>query len=70
MQTGVLIFCNRAPIIWFRKIQNSVETSSFGSEFIALNNSVELATALRYKLIISGVQIDGPTGIFCDNKAV
>ena len=33
--TGIIIFCNRAPIIWFSKRQNTVETSSFGSEFVA-----------------------------------
>ena len=30
-QTGVLLFCNSATIIWFRKIQISVEASMFGS---------------------------------------
>ena len=34
--TGILIFCNLAPIIWYSKRQNTVETSTFGSEFIAL----------------------------------
>ena len=46
-QTGILIFCNRAPILWFSKIQSSVESSTFGSEFMALKNAVELITALR-----------------------
>ena len=31
-QTGILIFVNRAPIVFFSKRQNSVETSTFGSE--------------------------------------
>ena len=31
--TGILIFCSRAPIIWQSKRRNSVETSTFGSEF-------------------------------------
>jgi len=35
-QTGILIFCNMAPIIWYSKRQNTVETSTFGSEYIAL----------------------------------
>ena len=35
-QTGVMIFLNRAPIHWFSKRQNLVETSTFGSEFCAL----------------------------------
>ena len=44
--TGILIFCNRAPIIWHSKRQNGVETSTFGSEFTAMKNSVELIAAL------------------------
>jgi hypothetical protein len=33
--TGIIIFLNMAPITWFSKRQNTVETSTFGSEFIA-----------------------------------
>jgi Reverse transcriptase (RNA-dependent DNA polymerase) len=69
-QTGILIFCNRAPIIWFSKRQNTVEASTFGSEFQALKNAVELIEALRYKLRMFGVPIDGPSNVFCDNEAV
>jgi hypothetical protein len=69
-QTGILIFCNRAPIIWYSKRQNTVEASTFGSELIAMKNAIELIEALRYKLRMFGVPIDGPTNIFCDNEAV
>jgi hypothetical protein len=41
-RTGVLIYLNRAPIMWFSKRQNSVETSSFGSEFVALKIATEM----------------------------
>ena len=68
--TGILIFCNRAPIIWHSKQQNRVETSMFDSDFTTLKNSVELITALRYKLRMFGVPIYGSTGMFCDNEAV
>ena len=67
---GILIFCNRAPIIWHSKRQNGVETLKFGSEFTTMNNAVELIAALQYKLIMFGVPIDGLTDIFCDNEAV
>ena len=67
---GILIFCNRAPIIWHSKQQNIVETLKFGSEFTTMNNAVELIAALQYKLIMFGVPINGLTGIFCDNEAV
>ena len=43
---------------------------TFGSEFTALKNAVELVTALRYKLRMFGVPIAGPTDMFCDNEAV
>jgi hypothetical protein len=69
-QTGILLFCNTAPIIWFSKRQNSVEASTFGSEFTAMKNAVEMIEALRYKLRMFGVPVDGPTNIFCDNGAV
>jgi hypothetical protein len=35
-QTGILIFCNKAPIIWHSKRKNTVEASSFGREFQAM----------------------------------
>ena len=69
-QTGILIFCNKAPIIWFSKRQNTVETSTFGSEFQAMKNAVELVEALRYKLRMFGVPIEEATNVFCDNEAV
>ena len=69
-QTGILLFCNRAPIIWFSKRQNSVEASTFGSEFTAMKNAVEMIEAMRYKLRMFGIPIEGPTNIFCDNGAV
>ena len=69
-QTGILIFVNKAPTIAFIKRQNTVETSTFGRKFIALKNSVELVKALRYKLHMFGVPIEGPTNVFCDNESV
>jgi hypothetical protein len=36
LQTGVLYYLNRSPIIWYTKKQNSVETPTLGSEFMAV----------------------------------
>ena len=69
-QTGIIIFCNKAPIMWFSKRQNTVEASTFGSEFQAMKNAVELIESLRYKLRMFGVPIEGATNMFCDNEAV
>ena len=68
--TGILIFEQNAPIIWFSKRQNTVESSSFGSEFVALRIAKDLIVALRYKLRMFGVPIDGPMNVFCDNNGV
>jgi len=68
-QSGILIFVNRAPIVWYSKKQNTVETSTFGSEFVAMRIAVELTEALRYKLRMFGIPL-GPTNVFCDNQAV
>ena len=51
-QTGIIIFVNKAPIIAFSKRQNTVETSTFGSKFTALKNTVKLVKVLRFKLHI------------------
>jgi hypothetical protein len=69
LQTGILILCNKAPIIWLSKGQN-IETSTFGSKFQAMKNAVELIEALRYKLRMFGVPIEGAMNIFCNNEAV
>ena len=69
-QTGILIFCNRAPIMWHSKKQNTVKASTFGSEFQAMKNAVELVESLRYELRMFGIPIDGATNIFCNNEAV
>jgi hypothetical protein len=68
--SGILIYCNSSPIAWYSKAQATVETSTFGSEFVALRVATELIEALRYKLRMFGVPIDGPTNVLCDNKTV
>lgn len=39
--TGILIFANMAPIAWFSKKQNSIEPSTFGSEYVSLRIGIE-----------------------------
>ena len=68
--TGFLIFINRAPIHWYSKRQQTVETSAFSSEFIAMKVCVETIRGLRYKLRMFGIPIDDAAHIFCDNESV
>ena len=69
-QTGFLIFFNREPILWHGKRHNELETSTFGSEMMALKSGVELVKALRYKLRMFEATIEGATNIYCDNEEV
>jgi hypothetical protein len=68
--TGILLYLNCAPIIWFSKVQSTVKTSTFGSEFVAMRICTEMIEALRYKLRMFGIPIDGPANVFGDNKSV
>ena len=67
---GILLFVNKAPIIWLSKRTNTVESSTFGSEIVAMRSAVDLIESLRYKLRMFGIPIEGPTNVFCDNEAV
>jgi Reverse transcriptase (RNA-dependent DNA polymerase) len=69
-QTGILIFLNKAPIIWYSKHQTTVESSTYGSESVALKTALELIIGLRLKLRWMGIPIDGPANVYCDNDAV
>jgi len=62
--------CNMTPVLWYSKKQNTIETSTFGSEFIAFRIATELIEALRYKLRMIAVKLSEPARVFCDNEAV
>ena len=68
--TGVLIFLQNALTVWYLKRQNTVESSTFGSEFVAMRIAKDMAIALRYKLRMFGIPIDGAADVFCDNQGV
>jgi hypothetical protein len=60
-RTGVLLYLNRSPILWYSKKQGSIETSTFGSEFMELKTAVDMVMGMRYKLRMMGIPIDGHT---------
>jgi hypothetical protein len=68
--TGVILYVNKAPILWYSKRQNTVETSTFGSEFCAMKIAIDMIEGLRYKLRMMGIPLNGPTSVFCDNQSV
>jgi hypothetical protein len=69
--TGILFFMNVAPVKWYFKRQNTIESSTFGSKFVALKIAAEMNDGLlRYKIRMFGIPLDGPTNGFCDNESV
>jgi hypothetical protein len=69
-RTGFNIFVNGAPIVWYSKRQATIETSTFGSEFVTVKVATETIRGIRYKLRMLGIPIDGPTYFFGDNTSV
>ncbi|MGH7954827.1 MAG: Ty1/Copia family ribonuclease HI [Gloeomargaritales cyanobacterium] len=58
------------PVIWSAKRQSSVQTSTFGAEFLALKKAVEDAITLRYHLRSMGIKITKAANIYVDNMGV
>ena len=69
-QTSLLLFVNHAPIVWLSKQQNTVETSTFCSEFITMKTVVKQIESLCYKLRMFSISVEGPMNVFCDNESV
>ena len=69
-RTCFMIFLNSSLIYWYSKKQGSCETSSFGSEFIAMKSCCEYVRGLRYKLRMMGIPVEFPTFTFGDNRSV
>ena len=68
--SGILIFVNRAPILWFSKRQATVESSTFGSEVVAMRQAIKMIEGLRSKLRMMGVPVEEATKVYCDNDTV
>ena len=68
--TGVLHLANKTPIDWFSKLQATVETATFGSEFVAARSATEQTTDIRNTFRYLGVPVETPTMMFGDNETV
>ena len=68
--TGIIHMINQTPIDWFSKKQATVETATYGSEFVAARTCVEQIIDLRSTLRYLGVPIHEKSRMFGDNKSV
>ena len=67
---GIIMFVQNAPIVWFVNKQNTAEAATFGSKLVAHRICKDLIVALRYKLRVFRVILEGSAFIFCDNPGV
>jgi hypothetical protein len=70
--TGILYLLNKTPIDWYSVKQSTIETATYGSEFMAARRTakeqiISNRTALRYL----GIPIHGPSFLVSgDNRSV
>jgi hypothetical protein len=68
--TGIIHLLNQTPIDFYSKKQATVETATYGSEFVAARTCVEQIIDLRNTLRYLGVPIRDKSYMFGDNKSV
>jgi hypothetical protein len=68
--TALLHLLNQTPIDWYSKKQSTVETATFGSEFVAARMAIDQIYDIRTTLRYLGVPIRTKSYMFGDNQSV
>ena len=68
--TGILHFWNQTLGDWYSKKQDTVETATYGSEFVAARIAVDQIEDTRNTFRYLGVPVKGKTHLFGDNSSV
>jgi hypothetical protein len=68
--TAILHFLNQTPMDWYSKKQATVETATFGLEFITARTTINQIVDLRTTLCYLGIPIQEKSYVFRDNKTV
>ncbi len=68
--TGIIHFINQFPFEWYSKKQSTVETATYGSEFVAARIATDQIIDHRTMLRYLGVPVCEKTYLFGDNKSV
>ena len=68
--TGCLHFVNKTPVDWYSKKQATVETATYGSEFVAAKTVTEQIMDIRQTLRYLGAPISTKSFLFRDNRSV
>ena len=65
--TGCLHFVNKTLVDWYSKNQATVETTTYGSEFVAAKAATEQIMDIRQTLRYLGAPIGSKSFLFGDN---
>ena len=68
--TGCLHFVNKTPVVWYSKKQATVETTTYGSEFVAAKTATQQIMDIRQTLRYLGAPIATKSFLFGDNRSV
>jgi hypothetical protein len=68
--TGILLMINQTVIDWYSKKQATVETATYGSEFVAARTATDKTIDLRTTLRYLGIPIRDKSFMFGDNKSI
>ena len=68
--TRCLHFVNKTPVDWYSKKQATVETATYGSEFVAAKTATEQIMDIRQTLRYLGAPITTKSFLFGDNRSV
>ena len=68
--TGCLHFVNKTPVDWYSKKQATVETATYGSEFVDAKTATKQIMDIRQTLRYLGAPIATKSFLFGDNRSV
>ena len=68
--TGCLHLVDKTPVDWYSKKQATVETATYGSEFVAAKTATEQIMDIRQTLRYLGAPIATRSFLFDDNRSV
>ena len=66
--TGCLHFVNKTPVDWYSKKQGTVETATYGSEFVAAKTATKQIMDIRQTLRYLAAPIGAKSFLFGDNR--
>jgi hypothetical protein len=68
--TGILLTLGKTPIFTYSKRQNTIESSTYGAEFVAARIAIEKTLNTGTKCRMLGIRMDEPAVLLVDNKSV